>query len=168
MTFEFTDDAKLWEKRLACLERLKSARVDVGLTSSASGRSRFLLGIHEHGSPAMRIPARPVIAPALSSPKARAAMAEAMTEAVSAAMEGDEAGTAAGLEAAGQAGVDAIHAYIDAGVPPPNAPITVSGGWMWNRVAHKPFHVSGKGTNRPLYDTGSLYNDFEFEVMSKS
>ena len=64
MTFEFTDDAKLWEKRLACLERLKSARVDVGLTSSASGRSRFLLGIHEHGSPAMRIPARPVIAPA--------------------------------------------------------------------------------------------------------
>ena len=66
---------------------------------------------------------------------------------------------------ASEAGVDAIHAYIDAGVPPPNAPITVSGGWMWNRVAHKPFHVSGKGTNRPLYDTGSLYNDFDYEVV---
>lgn len=51
---------------MAALKMLAAFQVDVGLTSSASGRSQMLLAIHEHGAPAMRIPARPVIQPALA------------------------------------------------------------------------------------------------------
>ena len=60
---EATDKMK---DRLQCLQYLATHTVEVGLTSTASERSRTLLAIHEHGAPAMRIPARPVIQPALS------------------------------------------------------------------------------------------------------
>ncbi len=167
MNIKFTDNADLWEKRFACLKALAESKVDVGLTSSASGRSRFLMAIHEHGAPVMRIPARPVIGPALGAPGAKAAMGAAMTEALNAAMRGDEAGVTAALEKSGEAGVDAIHAYIDAGVPPPNSPVTVSGGWIYNRVAKKGVPVGGKGFDKPLVDTGALYNDFDYEVRKR-
>ena len=157
----------LWAARFAALRKLAASRVDVGLTSSASARSRFLLAIHEHGAPVMRIPARPVIQPALASGEARTAMAEAMTSAMTAAMDGSPNGVTAALEKAGQAGVDAIRAYIDAGVPPPNSPVTVSGGWIYNRAAKKGVPVRGKGFNKPLYDTGALYSDFDYEIRER-
>ena len=62
---------------------------------------------------------------------------------------------------------DAIRAYIDAGVPPPNTPLTVSGGWIRNFSSKKPVHVAGKGFNKPLYDTGELYNDFDYEITER-
>ena len=167
MKLTFTDYADFWQKRFACLKTLSESQVDVGLTSSASARSRFLLAIHEHGAPIMRIPPRPVIQPALSDVHAREEMAEAMMEAVSAAMEGNEPGVTAALEQSGEAGVDAIHRYIDAGVPPPNAPVTVQGGWVYNRVAKKGVPVEGKGFDKPLYDTGQLYRDFDYEISEK-
>ena len=166
MNLTFHDNADLWEARFAALKKLATSQVDVGLTSSASGRSRFLMAIHENGCPVMRIPARPVIRPALRSEEAKAPMREAAMEALSAAMEGDAPGVAAALEDVGKAGVEAIHAYIDAGVPPPNSPVTVSGGWIYNRVAKKGVPVGGKGFNKPLYDTGALYNDFDYDVVS--
>ena len=166
MNLSFHDNADLWSARLAALKLLAESQVDVGLTSSASNRSRFLMAIHENGCPVMRIPARPVIEPALRSEEAKAPMREAAMEALSAAMEGDAPGVAAALEDVGKAGVEAIHAYIDAGVPPPNSPVTVSGGWIYNRVAKKGVPVGGKGFNKPLYDTGALYNDFDYDVVS--
>ena len=167
MKFSFSDDKSLWKKRLAALKTLASSQVDVGLTSSASARSRMLLAIHEHGAPAIRIPPRPVIEPALSSPEAREAMTAAMQDALAAAMAGDPDGTTAALNRAGESGVSAIRRYIDAGVPPPNAPVTVSGGWIYNRIAKKGVHVEGKGFNKPLYDTGALYNDFDYEIKGR-
>ena len=168
MNLTFSDDESLWEKRLAALKALASSQVDIGLTSSASARSWMLLAIHENGCPIMRIPARPVIRPALSTETARAGMTAAVMDAVSAAMDGDESGVTASLESAGEAGVKAIRKHIDAGVPPQNAPVTVSGGWIRNRISHKPVYVEGKGFNKPLYDTGQLYNDFDYEVVSRS
>ena len=114
----------------------------------------------------MRIPPRPVIAPALARPEVRREMAEALRSAAEAAFAGEEAGVAAGFEAAGRAGADGIRAYIDAGVSPPNAPVTVSGGWVYNRVAKTGVPVEGKGFNKPLYDTGQLYNEFDYDVVS--
>ena len=38
----------------------------------------------------------------------------------------------------------------------PNAYITIHGGWMKNKVTGKPVYVKGKGSSRPLIDTGSL------------
>ena len=166
MNLSFSDDS-IWQKRFAALKKLAESQVDVGLTSSASGRSRFLLAIHENGCPVMRIPARPVIQPALSSGPAREEMTAAMVSAISAALAGDVSGVDDALNRSGEAGVDAIHRYIDAGVPPPNSPVTINGGWIYNRVAKKGVPVGGKGFDKPLYDTGQLYNDFDYEVKKR-
>ena len=167
MNFSFSEDESFWQKRFAAMKKLAESQVDVGLTSSASGRSRFLMAIHENGCPVMRIPPRPVIGPALNSEKAREEMTAAMGEAIQAAMAGDPNGVTAALESSGKAGVAAIHHYIDAGVPPPNSPVTISGGWIYNRVAKKGVPVGGKGFDKPLYDTGQLYNDFDYEVKRR-
>ena len=167
MKLTFSEDTSVWRKRFDALKALASSRVDVGLTSSASPRSRFLLAVHEHGAPAMRIPPRPVIEPALAEDAAREEMTAALTDAASAAFSGSGPAVDAALARCGEAGVSAIRAYIDAGVPPPNAPVTVSGGWTWNRVARKGVHVEGKGFDKPLYDTGQLYHDFDYEVKPR-
>jgi len=153
--------------RLQCLQYLATHTVEVGLTSSASARSRTLLAIHEHGAPAMHIPARPVIKPALSQASTRAAMSAAMLSACAAANSGDLPAVTSALEDAGKAGVDGIHAYIDKGIPPPNSPITLSGGWMRNPVSGKPVKIKGKSGTTPLVDTGQLYNDFDWEITGK-
>ena len=167
MKLMFSEDLALERKRLECLQYLARNKVDVGLTSTASGRSRFLMALHEHGAPGAHIPARPVIEPALADDTARAEMAEGFLSAASDAMEGNLDDVRSALESAGQAGADAIRGYIDAGVPPPNAPLTISGGWIRNFSSRKPVHVSGKGFDKPLYDTGELYNDFDYEITDR-
>ena len=162
-----TEDTDKIKKRAKCLEYLRKHRVDVGLTSKASAQSRFLLGIHTRGSPVMRIPPRPVVRPALAGEKLRAEMAECLAASCEAAGEGDLAGTQAGLEKAGQRGADGIREYIDAGISPPNSPVTLSGGWIYNRVAKKGVPVKGKTGDKPLLDTGALYNDFDYEVTER-
>ncbi len=161
------EDTDLIEKREKCLDWLRKHTVDVGLTSKASGRSRFLLRIHTHGSPVMRIPPRPVVAPALAQESLKSEMGEKMLSSCEAALVGDLAGAQAGLEQAGQRGADGIREYIDAGISPPNSPVTLSGGWIYNRVAKKGVLVGGKSGSTPMKDTEQLYNDFDYEVVVK-
>ena len=168
ISLTITEDSSALKKRLECLEYLYGHRVDVGLVSSASERSRTLLAIHEHGSPAMHIPARPVVKPALAQPSVKAEMSAAMERACEAARQGDLAGTKAGLEEAGQAGADGIRAYIDRGIPPPNAPVTLSGGWIRNPVSGKPVKVKGKSGTTTLVDTGQLKAEFDWEIVEKT
>ena len=158
------DDPEALAKRIRALKKLKSMNVKVGLPASAGDRLRFILAVQEHGSPMMRIPSRPVIRPALAKPETRSAMAEAMKDAVRAAWEGEDGAARAAMESAGQAGADGIRAYIDAGIPPPNSPATVNGGWIYNRAAKKGVYVPGKGFNKPLLDTGALYDAFGYEI----
>ena len=162
-----TEDTEFLEKRDKCLDYLRKHKVDVGLTSSASARSRFLLGIHSHGSPIMRIPSRPVVKPALAQESLRAEMGDKLAEACEAALAGDLAGTEQGLKDAGQRGADGIREYIDAGIPPPNSPVTLSGGWIYNRVARKGVLVKGKSGSTPLVDTGQLRDDFDWEITER-
>ena len=164
----FTEDTEQLAKRDQCLTWLRKHKVDVGLTSSASGRSRFLLGIHTRGSPIMHIPPRPVVEPALAQEDLKQEMGECLLSSCEAAMEGDLAGTRQGLEDAGRRGADGIREFIDASIDPPNAPVTLSGGWIYNRVAKKGVLVSGKNGSTPMKDTGALYEDFDYEVVSKS
>ena len=124
MKLTFTEDTNLEQKRRECLDYLNRTKVDVGLTSSASGRRRFLMALHEHGAPGAHFPARPVISPALDREEAREAISRELVNAAAAAHEGDRNAMQTALEKAGQAGADAIRAYIDAGVPPPNAPLS--------------------------------------------
>ena len=164
---KITEATEKLEDRLQCLQYLATHTVEVGLTSSASARSRTLLAIHEHGAPAMHIPARPVVKPALAQVSTRAEMSAAMQKACAAANDGDITGVTSALEEAGKAGVDGIHAYIDQGIPPPNAPITLEGGWMRNPVSGKSMHIKGKSGTTPLVDTGQLYNDFDYEITKR-
>ena len=167
LKLSFTEDTEKIENREKCLEYLQKNKVDVGLTSSASGRSFFLLGIHSRGSPIMHIPPRPVVQPALAQESLKSEMAEKMIASCEAAMDGDMAGTVAGLEDAGQRGADGIREYIDAGISPPNAPVTLSGGWIYNRVAKKGVLVGGKSGSTPMKDTGALYEDFDYEITGR-
>ncbi len=57
-----------------------------------------------------------------------------------------------------------IRKHIDSNIPPPNSPVTVNGGWIYNRAAHKSVYVPGKGFNKPLFDTGALYDAFDYEI----
>ena len=102
MKLTFTEDTNLEQKRRECLDYLNRTKVDVGLTSSASGRSRFLMALHEHGAPGAHIPARPVIAPALGTEEAREAVSRELLNAVSAANRGSREETEAALEKAGE------------------------------------------------------------------
>ncbi len=156
------DDSEAFQECFKALKKLKKVKVKVGLPASAGGRLSFILAVQEHGSPIMHIPARPVIAPALSRPDTRTAMAEEMENAIRAAWDGEDPRPF--LEAAGQAGADGIRAYIDAGISPLNSAVTVNGGWIWNRPGHKAVYVKGKGFNKPLFDTGALYSAFGYEI----
>ena len=162
MKLTIHDNPEALSRRIRALQKLKTMHVKVGLPAKAGGRLRFILAVQEHGSPILRIPARPVVRPALAKPAVRSAMAEAMKDAVSAAWEGEDPRPA--MEAAGQAGADGIRKYIDSSIPPPNSPVTVNGGWIYNRAAHKSVYVPGKGFNKPLFDTGALYDAFDYEI----
>ena len=48
----------------------------------------------------------------------------------------------------------------------PNSPITIGGGWMRNRVSGKAFKVKGKGSSRPLIDTGHLRQSITNKVVN--
>ena len=167
LTLKMTEDTERLKKRDECLKYLRENKVDVGLTSHASGRSRFLLGIHTRGSPIMHIPPRPVVEPALAKESLKTEMADKMIESCQAAFDGDLSGTRAGMENCGQRGADGIREYIDAGISPPNSPVTLSGGWIYNRVAKKGVPVSGKSGDKPMKDTGALYEDFDWEISGR-
>ena len=167
ISLKITEDTDLLENREKCLEWLRTHKVDVGLTSSASGRSRFLLGIHTRGSPIMHIPPRPVVQPALAKESLKNEMGDRLLESCQAAFDGDMAGTIGGMEDCGQRGADGIREYIDGGIGPPNAPVTLSGGWIYNRVAKKGVLVGGKSGSTPMKDTEALYNDFDYEITGR-
>ena len=167
ISLKMTEDTERLGARDKCLEYLRHHAVDVGLTSSASARSRFLLGIHTRGSPIMRIPPRPVVEPALNQADLRAEMGEKLLASCEAALEGDLPVTKKGLEEAGKRGADGIREYIDGGIAPPNAPVTLSGGWIYNRVAKKGVLVGGKSGSTPLVDTGQLRDDFDWEIRER-
>ena len=162
-----SEKTEFMEKREKCLEWLRGHCVRVGLPASASARSRFLLAVHTRGSPLMRIPPRPVVKPALAREELRAELAEHLAEACAAAFDGSLPGVRAGLEKAGPRGADGIREYIDAGIDPPNAPVTLSGGWIRNRVSGKGVPVKGKSGTTPLVDTGQLYGEFGYEITER-
>ncbi len=167
LILKMTEDTEKIENREKCLEYLQKNKVDVGLTSSASGRSFFLLGIHSRGSPIMRIPPRPVVDPALHQEGLQQEMSGFLLDSCEAAFDGDMSGTMAGLENCGQRGADGIREYIDAGISPPNSPVTLSGGWIYNRVAKKGVLVGGTSGSTPMKDTGVLYEDFDWEITGR-
>lgn len=155
------------------IDFLMHTEVDVGIPPEKDAHSgpytaSQLLALHESGCPINHVPARPVMTPALSDPETQEAMSGALLESLTAALVGNLSAVQAGFEKAGQIGADALKSYITSGGHlAPNAPITLSGGWMRNHKSGKPVYISGKSGSLPLYDTGQLANAFGYELKSK-
>lgn len=49
----------------------------------------------------------------------------------------------------------------------PNAPFTINGGWMADPKTKKPFYAEPKGSNRPLWNTGTLIKSVDFEIKER-
>ena len=139
---------------------MKTHKVRVGIPDgggSHGGISNVELAfILTNGSPINRNPPRPFLEPGINQPDVQEKIVRHMKAAAKAACEGDTSGAMAQLDMAGQAGEDGVKDYMISGSFPSNAPITIEGGWMRNRVSGKPVHVKGKGSSKPLIDTGNL------------
>ena len=164
-----TENAERLAMIRECMLFLASHAVAVGIPAKNDARpgpysNTALLALHEAGSPVNRVPPRPVMKPALSRDGVREEMADALLRAAYAAADGNAPEMIACMETAGEAGAKAIRDYIKGGSAAPNAPITVNGGWMRNRVSGKPVYIRGKGSSVPLVDTGTLLNAFGYEI----
>lgn len=71
------------------------------------------------------------------------------------------------VQALGISAKDDTKAVIANFGEPANAPITVNGGWMRNRISGKMFYVEGKGKNQPLVDNGDLLKSIAYQVVGK-
>lgn len=57
-----------------------------------------------------------------------------------------------------------IQSQILATNTPPNAPITLNGGWMRNKKSGRLFYVIPKIGTHPLIDTGVMYETVSYQV----
>lgn len=57
-----------------------------------------------------------------------------------------------------------IQSQILATNTPPNAPITLNGGWMRNKKSGRLFYVIPKIGTHPLIDTGVMYESVSYQV----
>lgn len=162
MAVDIKESGPGFEGAAARLKALMRRRVLVGIPQEKSSRkdagptNAELAFIHSHGSPLMHIPARPFIEPALESAQVKRQIAGCMADALAATLSQGAAEASDSLHKAGLYGENAVKRYFRSGELAPNAPITVEGGWMRNRVSGKPVYVPGKHANAPLRDTGSL------------
>lgn len=130
-----------------------------------SGMTNAALGyIHENGSPAANIPARPFLAPGIreASPK----VTGYFRQAGQAAMDGDQDKVDRCLAAAGIEAVNAVQSLITSGIAPELKPATVrarrrrSTGSSYRRKATSASEVT------PLIDTGELLRSITHIVRS--
>lgn len=173
MPFTLSENIRQLDQMFDALDYLSHTEVGVGIPAENDHHSgpfsaSELLYLHERGCPVNHVPPRPVMDPALSDPEVQSDMSAALLDALDSALQGDQAGTEAGLEKTGQIGTDALKNYIlDGSHLAPNAPITIHGGWMRNRISGEPFHIPGKNGDTPLLDTGELVNSFGCKIRSK-
>ena len=154
-----------WFKLMLAKRIMSKMTLYVGIPEQNSGAGREgkdinnvqLAYIHSQGSAKMGIPARPFIEPAIELEENREKIAKQFKKAFEAALNLDRGGAFEALNKAGMQAEKAVKNYMGSDALEPNAPITLHGGWMMNKVSHKPFYVKGKGEpSRPLIDTGEL------------
>jgi len=151
------------------LRELAEYRVMVGIPASAKPRrsrdgkkeinNATLLFIHEHGSPAANIPARPSLHPGIRESKRE--WGEHLKEAAKAALESKESQMIKSFHKAGMVASAAVKKKIIAGIPPPLKPITVALRRQRHpsRKATDPRHVT------PLVDTAQMLNAITYVVQ---
>lgn len=157
MTVRITKDRL--PKLLNGVRGLEANRVVVGVPARNSARAgeddvnnAALAYLHETGSPASNIPARPFL---------RLGVKAAAKEVVAILKAGAERSLdgrpdTQALQAAGAAARDAVRARISAGVPPALKPDTI-----------RKRRAKGRLGTKPLIDTGQLRRAIGFQVRPK-
>jgi hypothetical protein len=144
------------------LKALGSNKVLVGIPQQNNPRQGEPIGnaslgyIHETGSPARGIPARPFLVPGVT--KSQDGWVKKLEQAARGAMAGEPALMKRHLGEAGQIAVNSVKQTIQAGIPPPLQPATVAArrrrtpGSTYRRKATTAADVT------PLIDTASMIN----------
>lgn len=115
-----------------------------------------LLQLMELGSPVNNIPRRELLEPVIK--KYRAQIDKMMEQIIQAILVGEEQVADNLMEKLAMRVQNWCKKFF---TDPdnnwePNAPITIHGGWMRNKVTGKPIYIKGKGSDKPLIDTGAL------------
>jgi hypothetical protein len=154
------------------IRRLASRQLLIGIPADHDARPGDPIGnaslgyIHETGSPARNIPARPHLVPGVE--QALPAITKRLEEAARAALEGNIAGVDQGFGRAGVEAVNSVRAVIQAGIPPPLAPATVAArrrrtpGSSYRRQATTAADVT------PLIDSGDYIKNLTYVVRDRS
>lgn len=117
--------------------------------------------IMEKGSAVNKIPARPFMRATRDRSETKVArLARSLYKAI---LKGN-AGAVKALLKLGEAYQGEMKLTFTKETFAPNAPITINGGWMRNKVNGKVFKVKGKGSSRPLIDEGRLRGSIIYKV----
>ena len=127
----------------------KQARLQVAAKQMINNAQ--LLYIHTEGSPLKRIPARPVLQPAIEDPQNSALICEQLEKAADAALAGKSEQVERHLKLAGQVAENLCRAWF---TNPRN-------GWAPNA----PSTIRRKGSSKPLIDTGELRKSITSQVV---
>lgn len=109
----------------------------------------------------MGIPKRPFMRPAVHT--RRADLVNYLHKAYRQALR-DNQDTLEVLETFGEQVKGLIQQQIINTNEPPNAEITIHGGWMRNKKTGKPIYLKGKGFNAPLRDTGIMLHSVRYQT----
>lgn len=177
-------------KRIAAaLKKLSNSSVYIGVSENTEGRSAAtgaagagptnaqLAYIHETGSPARNIPARPFLKPGIKD--SQSGWMPYLQQAMNAALQGNEAGMEKALHAAGITAVTSVKRVITAKIPPPIKPATMAKRRRHRgskqakaRAAYREFHSKYQAglvgmdasSVTPLVDTGQLLNSITYVI----
>jgi hypothetical protein len=144
----------------AALKALSTNKVLVGIPQEANPRAGEPIGnvslayIHELGSPARNIPARPFLVPGIKNSKDQ--WVRKLEQAARDAMAGEPALMKRHLGEAGQIAVNAVTRTIAAGIPPPLAPATVAARRQRTPGSRYRRKATTAADTIPLIDTGAL------------
>jgi hypothetical protein len=149
------------------LKELSKSQVLVGIPSDKASRTgtepinNATLGyIHENGSPAANIPARPWLAPGVKESQSQ--WEPYLNQAVNLAVEGKKAAVDRALNAAGIKAVSAVKNRIVAGIAPPLAPATIAG-----RRRRGGQSTTTSVDTTPLVDTAQMLNSISYVIRKK-
>jgi hypothetical protein len=165
---------------LVGVPQVKAPREDDGEHGPMNNAT--LAYIHEHGSPAANIPARPFLVPGIKA--VRLPVASELAKAARACIEGNAAATGVHLDRAGLIAQSSVRAKLSAGVPPPLQPETVARrhrgrGTRSMRGAERAYlNLIGEGASpaaaqeaagiKPLVNTGQLRNAITYVVSANN
>ena len=160
-------DVKIQKKQLD-IDKIKEGKVRVGwwgnikygTEDGKEGPSVAQVARwNEFGTP--YIPARPFFRPVVHGQ--RTELVQLLRKLYQTALRNNtdtmEALEAFGLEVQGRIRVSITNVHT-----PPNAPITIYGGWL-RRKGHKAVYIKGKGEGKkPLHDTGVMKDSVSYET----